>query len=232
MPFTPMPLNGGELTWDPQPDDYIVTNAAAAQIQLPSPGYRLVKIQVVSGTSPAHVAITPDGITQCYFPAGSNATNGIQAWALTWPIPGTIIPSSVFTYSTSTGGLSAVVGATFTFSKGRSKGPPILNYRSVPVNVSGSGAVSTVTNFTAATYNVAPAVPKGVMAFSSAAAGGAVFYWPAIGAAQSGHPCDTGPGGIVTIGTAPPLPKATTITPGYTELATTKIVAYIGYDPV
>ncbi len=230
MPFTPMPLNGGEQTWTAQPDDYVVTNASASAITLPSPGYRLVKVAVTAGAEPSYIRVAYDGISNATFPCGSNGTNGQQAYAVTWPVPGTNIPAAVFTYSSGTG-FSAPTAVTLTFSKGKSRGPPIANYRSVVIGAHPTGAESTVTAMSAVTFDVAPAIPSAVIAMSSAIAGGAVVYWPVVGASQSGHPCDSAPGGIVTLGNAPPLPKATSITMSYTTLAATYIGCVIGYDP-
>ena len=233
MAFTPMASMDSTPTWVAQPDDYVVTNAAAAAITLPSPGYRLVRVAVTSGTAPSYVGITYDGISVAYFAAQSNGTNGYMAYALTWAFPGTNLPASIFTYSAvgTQPGTVLPTAVTYVFSKGKSMGPPIQNYRSVVASVASAGAQATITIITAAvTFSVAPAIPTGVIALGSAVAGAPVVYWPQIGSAQSGHSVDVVQG-TLTLGKAPPLPKSTQISMYYTTLAACKILVLVGYDP-
>ena len=231
MPFTPMAAMDSTPTWIQQADDYVVTNAAAAAIALPSAGYRLVKVQVVAGALHGYLKIVYDGIAAAYFPAMSNGTNGVMSWALTWNFKGNNLPVALFTYSPAANGTAAPIAVTYTFSKGKSRGPDISNYRSIPFTLSSAGVEATVTTMGTVTYDVGPAVPTGMIALSTSMAAGAMAYWPQIGAAQSGHPTDSAQGSM-TIGVAPPLPKAQTLITYYTDLAACKLLYIVGYDPI
>ena len=225
MPFAPQAIMDSNPTWIAQPDDYVTTLTSAAAITLPSPGFRLVKVQVNTGATPGYFQIVYDGISIANFAAPSNGTIGGMAWAVTWPFVGTTLPASLFTFG---GGLTSV---TLTFSRGKSRGPTIDKYRSIVFTVTTSATHSTATAFSAGTYSVTPAVPTGVLAFATY--GGGVFVWPQVAASQSQHACDQGPTGSATVGVAPALPKANTLTPLYLNLLTAAgtITAFVGYDP-
>jgi hypothetical protein len=223
MPFAPMPAISGPPTWQSRPDDYIVIQSSAAQITLPDTGYRLVKVQANTGSTPGAFQILYDGQTVANFPAGSNATSGSMSWALTWVVQGLTLPATLFTFA---GGLASVV---LTFSKGKSLGPNIDSYRSQRFTVTHSSAHSALTAFSAGTYAVGPAIPTGVITFATVAAD--VFYWPLIGTGSAGAPAEFTQG-TIAIHPAPLLPKATTLTPFYTNVtAAGTIDAYVGYDP-
>jgi hypothetical protein len=222
--WAPMLSIGGSPTWRAQPDDYTAVLTSAGTITLPDVGYRLVRVLVETGTTPGSFQINPDGITQCHFPSGSNGTTGAMAWALLWTFQGTTLPSALFTFN---GGASRAV---LTFSKGQSMGPDIYAYRAIRFTVTTSATHSTATAFSAGTYSVAPAVPAGVLTFATYQGGS--FYWPQIGTAQSAPPCDSAPSQATSHVAPNGLPKATTLTPLYTNsTAAGTIDAYVGYMP-
>jgi hypothetical protein len=223
MPFEPMAAISGERTWQARPDDYVVVQGSAAAITLPDTGYRLVRVQVNAGSTPGAFQILYDGQSIANFPCGSNATLGGMSWAVTWPCQGTSLPVGLFTFA---GGVSGVI---LTFSKGMSKGPSIDRYRSIRFTVTHAAAHATLTAFTAVTYSVAPAIPTGVVTFATVADD--VFYWPLVGTGSSGAPAEFTQGSIA-VHLAPPLPKATSLTPFYTNVtAAGTMDAYVGYDP-
>jgi len=222
--WAPMPSPFGAPTWREQPDDYVTAVTSASTITLPDVGFRLVRIAVETGTTPGSFQINPDGITQCHFPAPSNGTTGMMAWATLWSFQGTTLPAALFVFN---GGVSRAV---LTFSKGQSMGPDIYAYRAIRFTVTTSATHAAATAFSAGTYSVAPAVPLGVITVATYQGGS--FFWPQIGTSQSGAPCDSNPAGI-TLHKAPNgLPKATTLTPLYTNTtAAGTIDAYVGYLP-
>lgn len=214
---------GGSETWKAQPDDYTATLTSAAAVTLPDTGYRLVRVMVETGTTPGSLSIRPDGVTQCHFPTGSNGTIGTAAWAVLWPVKGTNIPAALFTFN---GGLTRAV---LTFSKGQSKGPDIQSYRAIRFTVTTSATHSSATAFSAGTYDVAPAIPTSAMVLATTV--GYSFYWPAVGTGQSVIAADSSPSSY-QVHSAPRIPKATTLTPSYTNsTAAGTVDAYVGYDP-
>jgi hypothetical protein len=222
--WAPMASLAGSPTWQAQPDDYTTAITSATAITLPDIGYRLVRVYVESGTTPGSFQINPDGITQCHFPCPSNGTTGNYAWAVLWSFQGTSLPAALFTFN---GGISRVV---LTFSKGLSRGPDIYAYRAIRFTVTTSATHSTGTAFSAGTYSVAPAVPVGVITVATYQGG--TFLWPQIGTAQSAAPCDSNPAAANSHVAPNGLPKATTLTPLYTNsTAAGTIDAYVGYLP-
>lgn len=223
MSFNPMPVLGSQKTWQSQPDDYVVVWNAGA-ITLPDVGYRLVRVLVETGATPGAFHIVPDGITHCYFPSGSNATNGAQAYAVLWSVKGTNLPAALFGLD---GGASSAI---LTFSKGKSMGPDLMAYRAIRFTVTTSGAHAAPTALTKTTYDIAPAIPSGAIAVSTVV--GSAFYWPQMGTAQSGGPADSQPS-QVSVHTAPTgIPKATSLTPLYTNsTAAGTMDLYVGYEP-
>lgn len=222
--WAPMLSVSGAPTWEAQPDDYTTALTSAATITLPDVGYRLVRVLCETGSTPGSFQVNPDGITQCHFPSGSNGVTGTMAWAVLWDFKGTTLPAALFTFN---GGLSRAV---LTFSKGRSRGPDIMAYRAIRFTVTTSAAHATPTAFAAGIYSVAPAVPVGVLTVATFQGGS--FYWPQIGTAQSAAPCDSAQSAVTSHVAPNGLPKATTLTPLYTNtVAAGTIDAYVGYMP-
>lgn len=225
VPWAPMLVNSGQPTWRAQPDDYVTYLTSAAGINLPDVGYRLVRVQVETGTTPGSFQITPDGISQCHFPSGSNGTTGAMSWALLWAFRGTQLSSSLFTFN---GGVSR---ATLTFSKGASMGPPLLAYRAIRFTITTSATHASPTAFTAVNYSVSPAVPVGVIVFATTV--GYTFLWPQIGTAQGGAPADSMPGQGNTHTAPSGIPKATSLTPLYENtVAAGTEDCYVGYRAI
>jgi len=219
----PYPIFTAEKTWIEQPDDYTLTQTAAAAIALPDIGYRLVRVRVTSATVPGYLAITYDGISKAYFPAYSNATSGSQAWALTWSFQGNNLPAGLFTWQ------AGVTSITFTFSKGKSRGPDVSAYRAIIfVQTLANHAAVTAMTSNPVTYDVGPAYPTKAIFLSTIA--GAAFYWPQIGTAQSGGPADDQPSSI-TVHPAPPLPKSTQLSCYYTAPGAGAALLVVYYRP-
>lgn len=233
-PFTPMACMDSESTWEPQPDDYVIPLAAAAQVTLPSTGYRLVKVQVTTTTKHSYLKLTYDGANTAYFPCWSNGTSGTNSWAVTWPCPSSVLPAAFFQLGNADAGNVVAPQVILTFSKGKSKGPPIERYRAINCLVlTGAGGTTTPTIMTGAVnFPSAPAVPTGVIALSTLPLAGAAFCWPQVGGIVSMHPCDA-VAGSMTIGSAPKIPKQFTFTGYYVNLAVATVMsAFVGYDPV
>ena len=223
--ITPMPAFGAEQTWIPQPDDYVVVQASAAAITLPDLNYRLVRVLVNSGSVPGYLTIRYDGIAVAWFPAYSNATLGAQAWALTWSFAGLNLPAALFTFGAS------VTGVTYTFSKGRSKGPDISAYRAIGYiqTTANVGTTKTAMSSSPVTYDVGPAIPDWAIAVATVA--NVNVFWPVIGTGTSGLPADAQPSAI-GVHMAPSLPKATSLALTYTALAVGAALVVVGYTPV
>ncbi len=234
MPYSPMACTASEQTWEPREDDYIWTGATAASITLPSNGYRLVRVFVTTAAKHSYLKLIYDGANTALFPTWSNGTSGANAWAVTWPCPSTVLPASFFVFGNADAGNVVCTNVVLTFSKGRSKGPPIERYRSINcVVLTAAGGVTVPTIMTAAVnFPSAPAVPTGVIALSTLPLAGVQFFWPQVGGISSGHPADC-VAGSMSLGSAPKIPKQFNFTGYYQNLAVASVMsAFVGYDPV
>lgn len=219
----PQALMGGEQTWNSQPDDYQVTITSASTVTVPDTGYKLVAVSSVTGTTPGDLGVTYDGQSVAHFPAPSNATSGQMKWAVSWAIKGQTLASTIFAFN---GGLSS---ATLYFSKDGGSGVPIAAYRSISFTVTTSATHSAFTAFTAVNYDVGPAIPRAAIAFGTVK--GYVFLWPTVGTGQGGVVAPFVQG-TVELGMAPAIPKATSLTPGYTNsTAAGTLTIWVLYDP-
>lgn len=220
----PYAIMGGEQTWTARSDDY-VTVWTSGNINLPDTGYHLVKVAVVSSTTPGAWTARFDGVTVAQFPCPSNGTLGQMSWAVRWDVQGATINSGILSL---VGGVSK---ATLTFSKDAGRGPSIYAYRCIRFTVTTAATHSAFTAFSATNYDVGPALPRAMYAFGTT--GDYLAMWPTVATAQGAHNADSVQGAI-NLAMAPVVPTSLSLTPGYENpnTAAGTLDLYVFYDPV
>jgi hypothetical protein len=205
----PYALLGGDQPWTSRPDDVTLLYTGSGGLSFPTGGFRLCKVVVVCGTTPGALQWNFDGLTLSYFPAGSNGTNGQNAWAVNYyPLGSSSIPS------TSLALVGGATKATLTFTRGSINGdvPGMLAYRALRFTVTTAATHAAPTAFSAGTYQVTPAYPDAAFAFGTNP--DYSLFWPTVAGSQAGGNADWAQG-MATLHPAPPLPQSNTLTPLY-----------------
>jgi hypothetical protein len=196
-----------------------------AAINLPNIGvpWHLSKVQLVGGAGVGSYAYLFDGASKAHFVV-TNA--GFAEWDLDFTVPGTSIP---ITSQTTTG--TAPSRVNLIFSPIASPGAlPITAYRAIFITAAPGGANATPVAIAAVNYDIAPAVPTGILAFISA--GNAQIIFQATGGPQEIVEAMLATITFIpTITFAPALPQSQSANLSETNSAAATLIVYLFYKP-
>lgn len=201
--------------------------ATTAAITLPNVGlpWYLWRVDLEGGAGAGGISINYDGVSKAHFMVGNGLT---ASWNVNWAVPGTSLPSGIFAFE----GDANAETAMFTFGTAPNPiAPPISAYRSILIKSTQAGANTTLLALTAATFDVAPAVPIWMTAFTSAF--DAQVYYQPTGGPQGGcwATLDTGSQEIVFTGAPSGYPPSQNITLSVLNEAACHFTIYVGYVP-
>lgn len=210
----------------PIPDMHTVAIQSAGNITLPNinkPWY-LRRVALTGGTGFGSFAYLFDGISKARFGVG----NALHAsWDVNYPIVGNVLPSGNMTFE----GDANPTDVVLTFGSAPLPGAPSMDaYRAILIKATESGANSALQALTAVNYDIAPAVPRALIAAITAGYG--QFYWPAVGGTQGGVDCtlDTA-SQVIDLDGAPALPSSNSLILSILNSAAAHLTGICYYAP-